>query len=192
MAEPENNSSFLPARLVEWLDLGVKGGAIFAGVFAIHQYLEAREDARIARTLDYVERFGDARTHVGAASQRIAQKLWETEDQIEDLHAEVEAAPPADAEVLLRQFSEKLVEGTSENPGLRTDVDEVVAFFEALVICIEARVCDRATALAFFGTYLDGFWRHFGPSTEARGSLAPNFANGIQRLRDWHLAEEKR
>jgi hypothetical protein len=187
--KPDKPSSVFPVSLLGWLDLGVKVGAVFAAIFAIYQYLEAKQVARTARTLDYVGRFGDPDTSVGAASQRVAQLLWENDREILELVEAVKELPPAEAMTLQRQYARKLVEGTLDQHGIQPELHEIADFFESLVICIERRLCDRDAALAFFGRYLDTFWRFFWPFFEERRQFAPALGQAVEKLRAMSMEE---
>jgi len=162
------------ARFRVWLDILVKIGAVFAGIFAVHEYLEARRDGRTARTLTYVERFQSEDTAIGASIRRIDAELWANERQLRWLKQLADVDPPA-AEEALDKFVTKLVDGTDQEPGLRQAVHDVTTFFDELAICARARLCDEATAEAFFAGRAVELWNVFEPEVAARRSLAPAY-----------------
>ena len=173
---------FLPSKLIEWIDLLVKVGAVFAAVFAVHQYMQARADARVANTLDYVSEFRDGRSRTGLAVKQISEAMWRDADQIREFQWLAGQLPPDQRDEAIRTMIAKFIYGTDESPGLRSEVDEIVSFFEALTICMEARLCDRATARAFFADYADVFWRNFDVYLVDQRALVADYAEGVERF----------
>lgn len=180
MAEAGKSSRFWPDRLIDWLDLVVKVGAIFAAIFAVHQYLEARQDARVAKTLDYVQRFDDADSKVGAARRRIAGVLWLNDGQIKRLRDIKRNLPEAESREIHRRFISKLVDGTAASPGLRQEIQDLVSFFEGLSVCVETNLCDATSAERFFGDFAKTFWSNFAVFIEERRLVSPDYGSGLQ------------
>ncbi|MFD3191887.1 hypothetical protein ACFMPD_16710 [Sedimentitalea sp. HM32M-2] len=181
---------FWPKRLAVWLDLLVKVGAIFAAVFAIVQYLQAREDARIEKTLRYVSEFRDAESAPGGAGKSVSETLWRNTGQIEQFEILSSSLPEDRRQDLRRDFIAKLVHGTEENPGLRSDIIEIASFFEALAICVDNDLCDRNTAVSYFGEYATVFWQNFDVYLKEQREVVPDFAGGVERF--VNLAAERR
>ena len=176
---------FLPARLLEWVDLFVKGGAIFAAVFAIYQYLQAREDSRVAETLKYVTEFRDGSSPIGSASRRISDKLWRNISQIERYEGLALGVHPSQGRELRSGLVSILVDGTDERPGIRDELFEVVSFFEALRICVTATLCDRDTAIFFFSDYARVIWQNFDVYLTDQREVVHDFAEGLEALALW-------
>jgi hypothetical protein len=184
MADPPQ-LRFLPTKLVEWLDLAVKAGAIFAAGFAIHQYLQARQDARVAETMRFVSEMRDSEAAAGRSSRRLSEVLWKNLKQIEQFASLLQLVPFPDRPKIRRDFLAKLIIGTKEAPGIRDEIFEVVSFFEALHICISARLCDRDTAIAFFGDYARVFWQNFEVYLTDQREVVHDFAVGLELMSRW-------
>lgn len=167
-------------RLATWLDPMVKLAAVFAGVFAAYQYLAARTDARVARSLGYVDRYNDMSTPVGAAQARIEDTLWRHADTIRDLQS-FDLDPVVAAE-MKRAFTSNLLAGTGETSNLWQELTVVVRFFDALEICIDRDLCDEAAAMAFFSDPVVSTWGNFGEILKDRRDLDDNHAVGLDRL----------
>lgn len=174
------------SRLLEWIDLATKIGAVFAVLFAIHQYLAARQDARVERTLDYVQSFND-RSQVGAARRRISEDLWRSSDQLMELGRLMEELPTPQASDLRNRFVWKLVDGTAERPGFRSEVHDVLSFFDDLAICVATELCDRESAISFFGDYVKDFWANFESFIIEHRVLAQDYGEGIESMVNWTL-----
>ena len=181
MADGTKSDALLPKNVAGWLDLFVKTGAVFAAVFAIHQYLQARHDLRVTRTLDHVTRFNNLDTPIGEARGRITQALWANESQILRLRAILLTLPEDQFRALQERFVRKLLDG-SPGGGVRTDLHAVIQFFDELVLCIAAGLCDPKTAYAFFGGYAETLWGNFRIAIEASRTLDPNYGAGLEHV----------
>jgi hypothetical protein len=78
-----------------------------------------------------------------------------------------------------------MVYGADNNRGIRSDIFEIVAFFEALHICILANICDRDAAIAFFGDYARVFWHNFEFYLTDQREVAHDFADGLEAMARW-------
>ena len=182
VAETEKETSFLPANLGGWLDLFVKSAAVFAGAFAIYQYLDAREDLRVARTLEYVERFNNPGTSVGSARADITRTLWANEPQIRRLRDILRALPEEDRAALRYRFTRKILDGGPDSEGAQPAVHAIVQFFDALHICIRSELCDKDSAHAFFGHYAETFWSNFGAAVIENRELDASYGAGLEHI----------
>ncbi len=183
MAEPESRAGFVPASLAGWLDLFVKSAAIIAGIFAVYQYLQARQDLRVVRSLDYVERFNDFDTSIGRAHAKISRTLWLNNSQILRLREILRTLPADQAEALRSRFLRKLLDnGGPDGEGLRGDLHTIVQFFDTLQICIRSGLCDEASAYAFFGDYVVTFWNNFSVAIAESRVLDPNYGAGLEHV----------
>jgi hypothetical protein len=178
MAQHEKQS--MTTHLLPWLELAVKVGAIFAGVFAIVQYLDSRQDTRVEKTLSYVTAFGDANTSIGRARDQIREVLWSNEKQISVLQHAISTLPPGEAAMLRRRFVQGLIEGPDGRTGLREPLDDVIVFFDTLLICTEHSLCDRRSAEAFLSEYAAEFWRNFEQFISDRRRRTSDYGVGIE------------
>jgi hypothetical protein len=183
--------AFLPVTLLAWMDLVLKVGAIWAVGFGIYQYLQAREDIRIAKTLEYTNEFRDANNQPGIAGRNIGNTLWRNLEQIERYEHLAGLLPPLERSELRMNFVSKLIDGTTEQPGLRKDILEIVSFFDAIQICISAGLCDRETAVSYFGGYAIIFWRNFNEYLIDQRVFVPEFATGVEIIAQWSTSSEE-
>jgi hypothetical protein len=168
--------------LAGWLDLVVKSAAIIAGIFAIYQYLQAQQDLRVVRSLDYVERFNDFDTSIGRAHANISRTLWLNNTQILRLREILRTLPEDQAKALRARFVRKLLDDDADGEGLRGDVHTVAQFFDTLQICIRSGLCDEASAYAFFGGYVVTFWNNFSVAIVESRDLDPNYGAGLEHV----------
>lgn len=151
------------------LDALVKALTIAGVVFAAWQYLEARQEARIARTLAYVERFeqGD----VGAARQRINGVIREYLPQF----ANIEGITQEDRDSMVLSIVE--VGGAS----FERDIDLIVDFFHGLSICVQEVLCERGVAERYFASSdATNIWANFEPYVRTRRENNPAFARALE------------
>ncbi|EHP94683.1 hypothetical protein [Methylorubrum extorquens] len=136
-------------------------GTLIGGGWAVHEYLDKKQDARVAESIGYVRRFS-AEPLLGAQS-RIGQAWYAARSQ---LHA-LTATPTASQEEFTRrkrQLVMSVVEtssiapNASKNRGIVSDVDLIVSFFDELRICVKSQLCDDQTARNFFTPYAERFF----------------------------------
>jgi hypothetical protein len=151
------------------MDVVAKAFAIAGVMFAGWQYLEARQETRVARTLTYIERFeqGDA----AAARQRINGVLREYLPQFEAI--ESISAEDRDAMIL------SIVEGGG--PQLEQDIDLIADFFLGMSICVQERLCERGVAERYFGASdTTNIWLNFAPYFHYRRANNPDYARALE------------
>lgn len=167
------------------MDLGVKAGALFAAVFAVHQYLQAQEDARIARTLDYAARFEAGSSELGLARKRIDLRLWAYAGQVALLRGGSPGSTEQDMRTyqLVRQkLSIAVVYGTAESPGIQAEVHTVVQFFDGLGICVTSKLCDDKTAERLLGRYAAQLWDWVESFVDERRPVSDDYGQALERF----------
>lgn len=175
--EPEDQKKF---PLLLTLNIVVKVGAIFATLFAIFQYLAAREDRRVERSLGYVSRFSDHGSAIGMARLQVSAALWANETQLLRLKDVLQRLPEDEGIALRARFIEKLMQGGGDAAPIRVALDPIVSFFDELQVCIDTNLCDGQAADAFFQDYVITFWDNFGAAILDRRDLNPRYGWGIQ------------
>ena len=143
----------MPAEMVKratsWIDLIAKVGAIFGVLFAVQQYLARQADARTERSLEYVRLYVDGGGEVAAARRAVTQKMTEISPFLRRFQKDLEANADGAAHVWHRT-TKGLLHGSEDAAGLLSHHLVLVEFFGALEVCVAARICDDAAALAFF------------------------------------------
>ena len=135
-------------------------GTLAGAVWALFEYSAKQDKERVTHTLSYVERFNkdtllDARTRIGST--------WYA---LRDFVARADTGEGDDAyKQRMRQLVFEVVNKApvqlpdgSAVTGLVGDLDQVQGFFGELQICIDARICDQATADAYFADYAQRFY----------------------------------
>ena len=129
----------LVGRLGAWL------GFFFAVASALVAYTEYRtnqQQNKIERTLNYYSYFQG--TNAQEASFELSE-TWDRESNaLDDLLAKT---PKADYAKAYDEFVVDLV----QKHGLRTKVLVMIRFYNSLATCVTADLCDRLTALRFYG-----------------------------------------
>ena len=159
-----NAKTFLPASLIDWLEVCAKSllivGTLMGAGWAYFEYRHKEEQRRIEGSLSYVKRFSEG--SMLDTTRRIGTVWYSTQPQLQKLQ---ESASGADYERRHRQLVLSVVErGFTEEKegkisrGIVTDVDAVVAFFSELVICVNAGLCDGPSAHAYFDDYARRFY----------------------------------
>lgn len=142
-------------RLGAWL------GFFFAVASALVAYTEYRsnqQQSKIERTLNYYNYFQDTKAH--QASFELAE-LWDSESS--HLDEALAAAPKAQAKAVYEQFVSDLV----LKRGMRSKVLLTISFYNSLATCVTADLCDRLTALRFYGPEAKTFRNNYFAFIEA-------------------------
>lgn len=136
-------------------------GTLIGGIWALFQFADAQHAARVTRTLGYVERFN--KDNVLDARMRLGRTWY----NLRDLVARVNDGSRDDPDYkqrlsqLVFQVVEKAPVELSDGKkavGLVGDLDQLQGFFGELQICIEGKLCDKATADSYFADYAQRFY----------------------------------
>nr|AGO88286.1 protein of unassigned function [Methylobacterium oryzae CBMB20] len=136
-------------------------GTLVGGGWAVYEYLEKKQDVRIAESIGYVKRFS-SEPLIGAQN-RIGQAWYAARSQLQILAA----TPVASSEEFAkrkRQLVMSVVEaspvslGSGKQRGIVSDADLIVGFFDELHICMTSNLCDKKIAQGFFRPYVERFY----------------------------------
>lgn len=151
-------------------------GAVFSAI----QFLQARQEKRIERSLDLVSLWeGDA---FQTAQSAIKRRLGDLNRQSAGLITP--QTTPQELDIIMTSIGNQAMtaEGGEMPIGeFQDQFDRVVYFLSRVASCVEGNLCDRAVADEFFLDYARSFWRFFSGWIEkerTRGS--PNLATGIE------------
>ena len=137
-------------------------GVVTAAVLGIQQYRENSQADKVNITLKYLDRFQEERIFKARGDLDAA---WNA--RREEVFALLQQP---DGEAKLAAFLEKTIADGSLDPAIGTVMD----FFDELQACTTSGLCDRDTAIRFFGKYAYDF----------HGLLAPHIALQRKELRD--------
>ena len=154
---------------------------MFGAVFSVYQFLAAREEKRVERTLQLVELWEeeDYQAAQGAIRERLAA--------LNEKHASLLGDSPTQAEMAL--YSERVgleamraEDGSTPLPEFRKHFDRVIYFLNRLSFCVEGNLCSRDVADAYFRDYAVSFWTYFsGYVAEQRKAGLTTYALPIER-----------
>jgi hypothetical protein len=142
-------------RLGGWL------GFLFAVASAIVAYTEYRssqEQNKIERTLTYYNYFQDTQAH--AAGLELTQ-LWDGEA------GALDTALGAAGKDQAAKVYEDFVVGLVQKHNARPKVLLMISFYNSLATCVTADLCDRLTALRFYGPEAKAFRNNYYYYVEA-------------------------
>jgi hypothetical protein len=147
---------------------------IAGGIFAAFQYIDARRDAQVEHTMEYIVRYEDGR--VGESRRAIETALRPYLPNFAEIQNQgVRSQDRIDVISTLMT-----VAGEGSLPG---HVDTVVDFYEGLWTCVREDVCSKEVALGYFGgADAADFRANFQPYIDQRRENNPTYARGLDRF----------
>lgn len=153
-----------------------------SAVLAAWQYVAAQNKEARAQSLVYIGQWQTgSEKDAFAALQRKLEPL-------------VAAAPPLprsagadELRALKAQIGTMLMLDLLQNPQTTDltvqEIDLLVDFYSQIQFCIEARICDRALLVAYFGEDVSAFWDYLAPLAEyRRAQHYPHYARALESL----------
>ena len=161
--------------LYAWAGLGVRILLVAGAAFSAWQYLEAREEKRVERTLQLVELW--ERSEYQEAQQAIAARL-------EALNAKYAGLLGVDASAADRAvYAERLgIEAMTQEggdmplPEFRQQFDRMLYFLNRMAYCVDGNLCSRQMVDGYFGDFALSFWDYFRGHVAQERKSAPSFA----------------
>ncbi len=149
-----------------WLGLIVRTALVLGAVFSVVQYLNTREETRIARTLALVDDW--EKPEYQAAQRALHERLA----ALNAKYSELLGAKPTDREVAIFQSRiglESLSAGGGSQPlaEFRADYDRILYFLSRLSACVDGKLCSSAVADDYFRDFAVSFWRYYSAAIEA-------------------------
>lgn len=180
--KPESNpftSQDWRMLLYAWAGLGVRILLVAGAAFSAWQYLEAREEKRVERTLQLVELW--ERSEYQEAQQAIAARL-------EALNAKYAGLLGADASAADRAvYAERLgIEAMTQEggdmplPEFRQQFDRMLYFLNRMAYCVDGNLCSRHMVDGYFGDFALSFWDYFRGHVAQERKSTPNFAAPLE------------
>lgn len=164
-----------------WAGFALRMLLICGTVFSVYQYLAARKELRVERTLQLVELW--ERQEYQDAQKALKGRLT----GLNERYASLLGKNPSDTE--LDVYYEKIgLEalkpdgGDMPLPDFQDEFDRVVYFLNRVSFCVDGNLCDREIADNYFQDYARSFWRYFhGYVERQRRGGAPTYAAAIQK-----------
>jgi hypothetical protein len=111
---------------------------IFGGLFSLNEYLERKQENKVARTLDLVDAY--SKEDVISAQQDLD---WHYDKNIDAINAAL------DSENFTEDFSAIIIQ-LIEKHDLSRQVDRLFYFYRTVAICTLASLCDKSTVESYF------------------------------------------
>lgn len=146
-------------------------GALAAGLWALHEYNDSQDRARIEATLAYRKQYDGEPLF---AARRVVDRAW---------------LGAADESAELRKKRDwkayaELVARLARQPDFTLSLTTILGFYDELYVCMRDRICDRGTAVDLFGkdalTYRDADYPFI--ESERKRRSYPYFGCGIDRI----------
>jgi hypothetical protein len=135
---------------------------IVGGGWVIYEYLEKKQDARVAESIGYVRRFSTE--PLIAARTRIGQAWYASRSQLQALAT----TPVSSSEEFARRKRQLVISvvdtapfvtsSTTKQRGIVAEVDLIIGFFDELQVCVASGLCDWKTIDDFFAPYAKRFY----------------------------------
>lgn len=163
-----------------WMGFMLRILLVVGAVFSIIQYLAAREEKRVERTLALVDmwdgaEFQDAQTALKArliALNKANEGLMSsnpTEDERKIYYESVGKQLMTDGG------------GAAPMTEFEPKFDRIVYFLNRVSTCVKRNLCDRQVADDYFLDYARSFWSYFGGYADSvRKGGSPNYARSIE------------
>mgnify|MGYP001201250557 CR=1 FL=1 len=164
-----------------WAGFVLRIVLIAAAFFSVMQYLAAREEARVGRTLDLVELW--ERSEYQDAQDALKKRLT----GLNQKYANLLGKNPSDSEVAIFRDRVGQAAMTAEGGDIPVDefqrhFDRIVYFLNRLSFCVEERLCSRRVADAYFRDFALSFWSYFsGYVAEERKAGSVTYAMPIEQ-----------
>lgn len=164
-----------------WAGMLLRVLLIAGGIFSVVQYLQAREERRVERTLQLVDLWE-------RADYQEAQRVLR--DRLDGARVAAQSSLAADATpeeiaYVTEQIGITVLtveEGTVPLAEVRDRFDRIVYFLNRVAFCVEGNLCSQDVADAYFHAYADAFWRYFSAQiARERRAGSPAYATPLER-----------
>lgn len=152
---------------------------IAGGIWGIFEYLDRKQQGRVAETLAYVDRYNDSPMY--GARKRIEMIWFEKGDEAKKVLLFGDA----------KKWTEFVLKLVSAH-RLRSDILTMLEFYELIAVCTKEKICDTNTAYSFFGPQALSFknqhiryikWLRGDLRDESIGRELQRFANNYRKFR---------
>lgn len=163
-----------------WSGFALRILLVLGTVFSVVQYLQAREEKRVERTLELVELWD--RPEYQDAQRALKRRLTELNTRFAgDLGR---SATPKELAIFQERIGIEAMkaEGGAMPPeAFREAFDRIVYFLNRVSFCVDGGLCSQDVAEAYFRDYAQSFWSYFaGFVRQERRRGSPNFARPLE------------
>ena len=163
-----------------WSGFALRLMLVFGTAFSAYQYMTARQEKRVERTLALVELW--ERPEYQAAQKALKERLTDLNTKNQNLLG----SNPSDAKlaVYYRQIGQKALTadgGAMPLNEFQANFDRVIYFLNRLSACASANLCAPEMADEYFRDYARSFWSYFaGYIQEQRKAGTINLAQPLE------------
>ena len=164
-----------------WSGFAVRLLIVVGGIFSVLQYLDAREENRVERTLQLIETWEKPEYQV--AQEAISGRLEALNARFGTLLEN--NASDADRAVYFDRIGVAAMQpdgGTMPLDAFRAHYERMLYFLNRMAFCVEGNLCSKTMVDGYFGDFAKSFWAYFGGyAREQRGAVAPNYGAPLER-----------
>lgn len=153
---------------------------VFGASFSVYQYLAARQEKRVERTMLLVERWEQPQYQ--EAQKALKQRLT----ALNEKYASLLGAKPSDKELAIyyRKIGTEVMTaqgGAMPLPEFQAHFDRVLYFLNRVSACASATLCAPELADEYFKDYAASFWGYFaGYIQQQRQAGSSNYAQPLE------------
>lgn len=164
-----------------WAGFGLRLLLICGTLFSVYQYLMARQELRVERTLQLVELW--ERTEYQDALKAVKARIASLNEKYSGLLGQSPSGTELD--VYYAKIGEEALKadgGDMPLPEFQDRFDRVVYVLNRVSSCVDGHLCDADVAESYFKDFSRSFWRYFrGYIEKQRRAGDPNYAMAIQK-----------
>lgn len=167
-------------RFYSWAGIGLRLLLIFGTLFSVVQFLAAREEKRVERTLELVDSW--EKPEYQEAQKALKERLDGLNSRFASLLGENPS--PTELAVYSRRLGVAAMTkdgGTMPLSDFQDQFGRIVYFLNRLSFCVEENLCSRDVADAYFRDFTLSFWGYFSSYVQAqRKQGSPSYGKPIE------------
>jgi hypothetical protein len=162
-----------------WVGFVLRVMLMVGAIFSVIQYLQAREEKRVERTLELVDMWD--RPEFQEAQRALRTRLI----ALNQANQALLGSNPSenDRKIYFSSIGKQLMTeegGTMPLAEFEPHFDRVVYFLNRVGSCVKGNLCDREVADEYFLDYARSFWSYFSDYAVDQRRMSPNFAKAIE------------
>ena len=163
-----------------WFGLLVRIILVFGAIFTVYQFLSARDEKRVERSLELVDVW--EQPDYQKAQRALKQRLTDLNAKYASLLGDSPSA--ADRAIYLERIGLEALSadgGTMPLPEFEEHFEKIVYFLNRISFCVEGDLCSPKVVDAYFRDFAVSFWSYFsGYIARQRKIGSPTYAQPIE------------
>lgn len=155
-----------------WVGFILRVMLMVGAIFSVVQYLQARSERRVERTLELVEKWDQPEFQ--EAQRALRTRLIALNQQNQGLLGSNPSE--GDRKIYFSSIGKQLMTedgGTMPLADFEPQFDRVVYFLNRVGTCVKGNLCDRAVADEYFLDYARSFWSYFSNTPPISVAVRP-------------------